>query len=557
MTSSLRFRLSAALLGTFAVLAMMTALGTAAEPKFLPDDPIRVDRDTEDASRMKPLEVSLFVDFLYNIVSDHKPAETGRAGNVNTVDEVPDSSWFTNRAGYLPLTPEQVAQGPNTSNGPAAGTWTVTSSKSDGVTPGFTVKDPTGQKWFLKFDPPGFRGMSTGTEVAVTKLMWALGYNVPENHIAYLKRDQLAVGKSAKFTLEGGRERAMRLEDIDDLLERADREPDGSYRVVASKALEGKPVGRIRFEGTRPDDPNDIVPHEDRRELRGYGTFAAWLNHVDAKAINSLDTLVTRDGSSFVRHHLIDFGSALGSGGVGPADYWAGMQYLVDGKPALKQMVGFGFVIPKHHVFELYESRSIGRLPLNNADFNPEAWKPRLPNQAFLHARLDDKFWAAQKLAALTTDMLRAAVRTADFRDPVSEEFLVRALAERRDAIVRTYLTALNPISEPTLDGYGNVTFKNAAVDADVARAPKAYRATWSTFDNATGTTSMFASTTGRATEIEAPEELPTKAGSFVMVELSAVGSEYAAWETPVRAYFQSTRGGWRMVGFERMPERN
>ena len=82
----------------------------------------------------------------------------------------------------------------------------------------------------------------------------------------------------------------MRASDIDALLERADREKDGSYRVVASKALPGKPIGRIRFTGTRPDDPNDLVPHEDRRELRGYGVFAAWLNHVDAKAINTLDT---------------------------------------------------------------------------------------------------------------------------------------------------------------------------------------------------------------------------------------------------------------------------
>ena len=39
-----------------------------------------------------------------------------------------------------------------------------------------------------------------GTEVAATKLMWALGYNVPENHIAYLHRDQLVVGQTAKFT---------------------------------------------------------------------------------------------------------------------------------------------------------------------------------------------------------------------------------------------------------------------------------------------------------------------------------------------------------------------
>ena len=66
-----------------------------------------------------------------------------RAQNLNTVDEVPDSSWFTNRAGHRPLTPEDVASGPDTSDGPAPGTWTITSSKSDGVTPGFTVKDST------------------------------------------------------------------------------------------------------------------------------------------------------------------------------------------------------------------------------------------------------------------------------------------------------------------------------------------------------------------------------------------------------------------------------
>src|SRR5204863_5494014 len=154
-------------------------------------------------------------------------------------------------AGHRALTAEDVFRGPDTTDGPVEGIWTVTSSKSDGVTPGFTVKDATGQRWFLKFDPPGFRGMATGTEVAVTKLMWALGYSVPENHIAYIRRDQLAIGEGAKFTPASGKVRAMRLPDLDDLLRRADREPDGSYRVVASKALAGKPIGRIRFMGTR------------------------------------------------------------------------------------------------------------------------------------------------------------------------------------------------------------------------------------------------------------------------------------------------------------------
>jgi hypothetical protein len=555
MKLRLSARTATATLSTLVLLGLMTVLGSAAEPKFLPDDPIRVDHDTQDASGMKRLEVSLFVDFLYNVIAARTPVESVRAMNVNTVDDVPDSSWFTNRAGHVPLTPSQVAQGPNTLSGPMNGTWTVSASKSDGVTPGFTVKDASGQRWFLKFDPPGHRGMSTGTEVAVTKLMWALGYNVPENYIAYLRREQLVVGAGAKFTPPGGTERAMRLTDIDRLLERADREPDGSYRIVASKALDGKPIGRIRFEGTRPDDPNDIVPHQHRRELRGYGTFAAWLNHVDAKAINSLDTLVTEDGRSYVRHHLIDFGSALGSGGVGPADDWAGSQYLVEGKPALRQMVSFGFVTPRFHKAAFFESPSIGRLIRDNASFNPDEWKPRLQNQAFLHARADDKFWAAQKLMALTNEMLQAAVDSGDFRDPASEAFLVRALAERRDAIGRAYLTAINPITSPALDGYDTLRFTNAAVEADLARAPQGYRATWSLFDNVTGGSEMLATTTARSTEIEAPANLPVAPGAFVMVEVSAIGSEYPAWTAPVRVYCQRTAGGWKTVGFERMPE--
>ena len=473
---------------------------------------------------------------------------------MNTIDEVPDSSWFTNRAGHLPLSAEQVARGPNTVDGPMPGAWTVTSSKSDGVTPGFTVKDASGQRWFLKFDPPGFRGMSTGTEVAVTKLMWALGYNVPENYIAYLHRDQLVLSDGAKLTPPSGKTRQMRLEDIDHMLEGVPREPDGSYRIVASRGLEGKPIGRVRFEGTRPDDPNDIVPHEDRRELRGYGIFAAWLNHVDAKAINSLDMLVTQGGRSFVRHHLIDFGSALGSGGVGPADYWAGTEYLIE-KPSLKRIVGFGFVHPHYLSAPFHESASTGRLPSHNADFDPESWKPRLPNKAFLHARADDKFWAARKLMALNTDLLRAAVKAGRFDDPASEEFLVRALAERRDAIGRAYLMAINPISDPALDIDGTLTFQNAAVEADLAHAPREYLAIWSSFDNATGASTVIGTTRSGSTELRAPANLPDSSNVFVMVELSAPGSGYLSWEQPVRAYFRRLESNWRLVGFERMPE--
>ncbi|MGE3959729.1 MAG: hypothetical protein AB7H96_23655 [Vicinamibacterales bacterium] len=554
MTTIIRTRTMAAGVATLALAGTLSTFGSAAAPRFFDDDPVWVERDTEHVAGLKPLEVDLVTDLAVNLIKGSAPVRPARAGNVNSVDEVPDSSWFTNRAGFAPLTAEQVKRGPNRTDGPADGPWTVTSSKSDGVTPGFTVKDRDGRRWFLKFDPPGYRGMSTGTEVAVTKLMWALGYHVPENHIAYLRREQLVVGDTAKFTPAGGGTRRMRAEDVDRLLAKADREADGSYRVVASLALEGKPVGRIRFQGTRPDDPNDIVAHENRRELRAYGVYAAWLNHVDAKAINSLDTLVTEGSRSYVRHHLIDFRSALGSGGVGPADHWAGTQYLVEPRAFGHQLVGFGFTTPKWQRAAFHESRSIGRIQRDNSAFDPRAWKPRVPNQAFLHARPDDQFWAAQKLTAITTDMLRAAVSAAEFRDPEAEAFLVRALAERRDAIARAYLPAVNPIADPSLDAAGRLTFRNAAVDADVARAPRTYHAVWLAFDNATGAERFLGTSHGETTYLRAPVALPVQDGAFVKVELSSSGS-HASWASPVHAYFRLRGGSWQLAGFERMPE--
>jgi hypothetical protein len=217
-----------------------------------------------------------------------------------------------------------------------------------------------------------------------------------------------------------------------------------------------------------------------------------------------------------------------------------------------RQMVSLGFSHPSWHTTPFYESRSIGRFPMHNASFNPDAWKPRVPNQAFLHAREDDKFWAAQKLVALNTDLLRAAIRAGDFRDPTSEEFLVQALAERRDAIARAYLTAVNPIADPQLDADGTLSFRNAAVDADFAHAPEAYRAAWSTFDNATGQTTRLGGTTSRTASMTL-QGLPSGSNVFIKVELSAVSDTHQSWNKPVHAYFRHVDGVWRLVGFERI----
>ena len=145
------FRIRSASIGCLAlILVLAIAPVFTAGPKFYPDDPLQREPESRDASSAKPSDIGLIYEIAMNLfaVPHHKPSNT-RAHNANTVDEVPDSSWFTNRAGYRTLRAAEVAIGPDTTEGPAAGVWTVTSSKSDGVTPGFTIRDELNQRPYL------------------------------------------------------------------------------------------------------------------------------------------------------------------------------------------------------------------------------------------------------------------------------------------------------------------------------------------------------------------------------------------------------------------------
>ena len=76
-----------------------------------------------------------------------------RALNVNTVDEVPDSSWFTNRIGRRGMTVEEVVNGPDQLARVSLDGWVVSGGKGSGVQPGFRMTDPTGQLYQIEVDP--------------------------------------------------------------------------------------------------------------------------------------------------------------------------------------------------------------------------------------------------------------------------------------------------------------------------------------------------------------------------------------------------------------------
>ena len=91
------------------------------------------------------------------------------------------------------------------------------------------------QLWFIKFDPPGWRAMATGSEIVAAKLFWAAGYHTAEYHIAQLVPSNLVIGKDTRITPPGEAGGAMHQGDIGWLLSRADRDADGSYRVMPAR----------------------------------------------------------------------------------------------------------------------------------------------------------------------------------------------------------------------------------------------------------------------------------------------------------------------------------
>ena len=395
-----------------------------------------------------------------NIAGDPKPAM-----NIDAFDEVHNSSWFNNRNGQKPLTLKALAQGPNREDGPdTSGIWTIFRAKAQGVTPGFSIVDKTGESYVIKFDPAGYSELSTGAEVVSTKLFYAAGYNVPENYLVRFDPANLRLGDEVKLTDEHGKKRFMNEEDLEHILARIEKQPDGKIRAVASRYLPGKPMGSFYYSGLRKDDANDVIPHQHRRELRGLKLIAAWLNHYDTKANNTLDMYVPE---GYVRHYLIDFGSTLGSQGDEPMPPEIGREGVADPPQVLKTIGSLGAYIRPWERKPEVRFPSIGNFTAE--DFRPEKYKYILPNPAFLSATDGDDFWGAKIVMSFTDEQIRTAVAQGRYHDPAAAQYLVQILIERRNRVGRSVFSRLSPLDQLEVrdsDGVPALCFTDLAVSS-------------------------------------------------------------------------------------------
>ncbi|MBX3228990.1 MAG: hypothetical protein KIT84_41335 [Labilithrix sp.] len=385
----------------------------------------------------------------------------GPARNVNAFDEVPDSSWFVNRIGVRAMTEQEVFDGyckpGKTLNADLPdGSWLIDHGKDNGANPGFRVKSE-GVKYMLKLDAiddkQGERG--TAATAIAARLYYAAGWWAPCDAIVWFRRALLALKPGLEIQANVGKAKDFDEKLLQELLDNTSKRGD-LYRAAASRWLPGKSLGPFTYDGTRADDPSDVIPHEHRRDLRGARVIAAWLNHFDAREQNSMATWMSAgadENKGHVRHWYIDLGDSFGS------------EWTVEG---FSKSHGHAYVLDFPYLFEDFFTLGIPRRPwdyntrspeapifgfFSEKDFDPDVWRNEYPNAAFSNLTEGDGAWATRIIARFSPEQIRAAVRAGDFTDPAHSAFLVRVLLARQRTLELRYFQKLSPITDVVVSG--------------------------------------------------------------------------------------------------------
>jgi hypothetical protein len=484
----------------FLVLAV-SALGCGAGSirRFPLRDPVWRDTDTNPVSvpcrpdpkepnhricSPEPYESSFAWDGADNIVfrpmSRFFAVDPGHESfNVNSVDEVPDSSWFTNRIGRNEMSVVELERGfcgeeALDQDGPD-GSWLIDQGKMNGFNPGFRVRDAKGTKYMLKGDDQVQPEKATGAAAIAARFYYAAGWWAPCDSVVYVRPSILKLKPGLTVTDNTNSTRPFDQAALEKLLANASHRGE-LVRMVASRWLPGRTIGPFKYEGTRDDDPNDVIAHEDRRDLRGARVIAAWLGHFDSREQNSMNTWMSADrdpdaSPGHVRHWYLDLGDCFGS-------EWdsEGMTkrinhaYYLDVPYMAEDFVTFGAIErpwdraernPEAPLFSFFRAK----------DFDPDLWRGGYPNPAFARMTEHDGAWAARIIARFTPAHVEAAVRVGNFTNPRHTAYLVEQLLGRQRRILQRYLANLSPVTDVVVEGTSNLCAVDAARRAGVFAA--------------------------------------------------------------------------------------
>jgi hypothetical protein len=369
------------------------------------------------------------------------------AGDVNSFDEVVRSSWYVPRV----LDVGAMARGPD-SSGPPRPPFTVLPDASFSFdSGGFMISDARGMRYEIAVDPPDRPEMRTGAAAVAARLLWALGYNTPPIFVVDASPDDF-------WRSEAG------ADDVAKILKSGPPPINGYCRIAALSWPTGIVVGRALEAGTRIDDPNDVIAHEDRRSLRALLVIASWLQLDDLGPAKTLDRYIGAPGEGHVVHYVVGLDDALGAGEVVRATDPPPRE---GGGSPLVRLLTLGLAPNPAPPPTQTELLNIGQLDL---DVDPRSFHPSTPWEPAVRIAPTDGYWAAKLIGRLSSTQIALAIDAGKLGDERARRYLQRMLERRRTEILAYWYGRVVPVEPIAVNG-NRLLFRDEAVASGVAPA--------------------------------------------------------------------------------------
>ena len=235
--------------------------------------------------------------------------------------------------------------------------------------------------------------------------------------------------------------------------------PPAAIRAVASRWIDGHILGPFSWLGRDQSDGNDRYRHEERRDLRGFGVFAAWIDDVDVIENNTLDSYVGRGRPRPRRALPARSRRLLRRFSAAPKRYWMSDQSYFQADRIARVAAhrrAHSAIAGKMRAGSGGGARSSSSIPSSAASPPSTSiratWRPIVDIPRVRAADRRDRYWGAKRVASFSRDELAAVVATAHYR-PAAAAFLTEALWQRRERIARDAFAETAALDHFAVDG--------------------------------------------------------------------------------------------------------